>query len=405
MQKFTYAKQILPYLQSLYGRRNIAQFDRYAQVLSEFKRIYSHSSAYLCSVGGRVELIGNHTDHNGGRAIGCAVNLDLIAAFCPNGSDTISIVGSGRNRIKINVNNLDKTVGSTGLVKGVVAYFKQQGYNVGGFDAYTNSAIPGGAGISSSSAFETAVATILNHCFNNGAISSSDIAKAGQYAENVYFGKPCGLFDQTVTAVGGAIAVDFAKGLSYTQIDAKMDSVRLVVVDTGASHSFLSALYATIPAEMSDVARYFGAERLIEVDEKAFFERFDDVMQQVGERPALRAKHFFEENRLVDQAKVALASGDVDNLIQLINQSGDSSLYQLQNCAVDDNDTAIYDIIATVRAICPCGARVHGGGFAGTVLCVVPEQYANNFVQQIMSIYGADRIRLLTLRPVGAVVL
>lgn len=405
MLKFTCPQQVLPYLMDLYGCRNITQFDRYGNVLKGFKRTFNQPSAYLCSVGGRIELIGNHTDHNGGRAIGCAVNMDLIVAFCPNGTDTISIVGRHRNSIKFNVNNLDKTPGSVGLVKGVVAYLKQQGYKVGGFDAYTDSVIPGGAGVSSSAAFETAIATVLNCCFNDGLIPVEQIAKAGQYAENFYFDKPCGLLDQTVVVVGGAVAMDFAAGVSYKQIPAVLDGVKLVLIDTGASHAMLSPLYAAIPQEMQAVAHHFGADRLIDVDENAFFELFDDVKQRVGERPALRAKHFFEENRRVDQAERALSDGDLQTLIQLINQSGDSSLYQLQNCAVDDNDTTISDIIATARAICPCGVRVHGGGFAGTVLCVVPQQYASEFCSKVTSIYGVDRVHVLRIRPVGAIVL
>lgn len=405
MHQFTCAKEVLPYLNDLYGCRNITQFDRYARVLMEFKHIYRRSYAHLCSASGRVELIGNHTDHNGGQAIGCTVNLDVITAFAPNGTDTISIVGSGRHRIRFDVNNLDKILGSIGLAKGVVAYFKQQGYNVGGFDAYTNSAIPGGAGISSSAAFSTTIAIILNYCFNDGQITLDEIAKAGQYAENVYFDKPCGLFDQTVIAVGGAVAIDFANGVSCKQIDTDAQGIKLVLIDTGNSHSCLSSLYATIPGEMRTVAKYFGVDRLIQLDENVFLSHFDEVKLLVGERPAFRAKHFFEENRRVAQAEVALSGGDAESLIQLVNQSGDSSLYQLQNCSIDANDTAIADIIATARAICPCGARVHGGGFAGTVLCVVPEQFANDFVSEVTSIYGADRIYQPGIRSVGAVVL
>lgn len=405
MQKFTNGRQVLPYLTDLYGRRNLQEVERYDSVLKKFKQIYHYDYAFLCSSSGRVEFIGNHTDHNGGRVVGCAISLDIIAAFRPNGTDVINVVGAGRSMIKFDVSDLSKTGGSAGLIKGVVAYLVSQGYAVGGFDAYTDSTVPSGAGVSSSAAFETAIATIINHCFNEGAIPTETIARAGQYAEREYFDKPCGLLDQSVVAVGGAVALDFANVLAHKTINADFSKFQIVLIDNGVSHANLSPLYAAIPAEMKQVANYFGKERLIEVDEKSFFERYDEVVRAVGKRPALRAKHFFEENRRVDEIQLALAYGDLDKTIELINASGDSSLYQLQNCAVDESDTAIADIIATARNVTHSAARVHGGGFAGTVLCLVPQDKAPEFVDKAVAIYGANKVMPLRLRTVGAVVL
>ena len=405
MQKFYYSQQIVPHLQGLYGRRNLADVERYEQVLREFKRSFGYDYAHFCSSSGRVEFVGNHLDHTGGVVLGSAINLDIVAAFRPTETRVVRILGEDRNAIRINVDDDSKPVGSSGLVKGVLNYLKNLGYKVGGFDAYTTSTVPSGAGVSSSAAFELAVGSIVNYCFNDGQISPETLAKAGQFAENEFFNKPCGLLDQSVVAVGGLVKLDFAKDLTFERVEVANNAFQLVLIDTGLSHSALSHLYAEIPAEMYAVARYFGKSRLIEVDEKAFFDQFDDVLRIVGQRPALRAKHFFEENRRVSQCEAALKSGDVDSLIKLINESGDSSLYQLQNCAVDETDTAIADAIKLARSICPCGARVHGGGFAGTILCVVPAEFVSLFLDKTRSTYGEKRVLPLLVRPLGATVL
>lgn len=405
MQQFTNANQIMPNLNELYGRRNLADLSRYSSVLNAFRRIYGYNSAYLCSSSGRVEFVGNHLDHNGGCVLACTVSMDVVVAFRPNERGTVRIVGKDRGTIRLDINNTAKVGGSAGLVKGVVEYLKSNGYAVGGFDAYTESTIPSGAGVSSSAAFETAVATIISESFNNGAIPSEIIARAGQFAENEYFNKACGLLDQSVIAVGGVVALDFKDGLSYRRVNADFNKLSLALIDTGASHAFLSTQYSAIPAEMKAVAAYFGCQRLIEVDENAFFARYDDIVSNVGLRPALRAKHFFEENARVIATQQALEAGDVAKVIELVNASGDSSMYQLQNCAVNDSDTTIADIVSTARSICPCGARVHGGGFAGTVLCVVPTEYFANFLSQATAIYGANRVHALRLRNVGTRVL
>ena len=404
MQKFTNGRQVLPHLNDLYGRRNVREVERYNKVIREFNKTYGHTWAYLCSSSGRVEFIGNHTDHNGGRVVGCTISLDIIAAFRPNGTNQINVVGTNRNMISLDAHDLTKVSGSAGLIKGVVSYLLSQGYKVGGFDAYTDSTVPSGAGVSSSAAFETVIGTIISESFNNGEISAETIARAGQFAEREYFDKPCGLLDQSVVAVGGAVALDFKNGLQFSNVNADFSKLQLVLIDNGASHSNLSPLYAAIPAEMKAVAEYFGKERLIDLDENSFFDRYDEVVKALGDRPALRAKHFFEENRRVDEIQLALSSGDVEKTLELVNASGDSSLYQLQNCAVDERDTAIADIIRVVRSF-GAAARVHGGGFAGTVLCVLSTAKAADFVAKAVSIYGVSKVLPLRLRTVGAIVL
>ena len=405
MQKFYHSKQIIPHLQGLYGRRNIADVTRYDEVLTEFKRRFGYDYAHLCSASGRVELIGNHLDHNGGVVLGCAVNLDVVTAFRENGGNVVRVLGKDRGAVRLDLNDDKKCVGSAGLVQGVLTYLKMQGYKVGGFDAYTHSTVPSGAGVSSSAAFELVIASIVNNLFDNGAISLETLARAGQFAENEFFDKPCGLLDQSVVAVGGLVKLDFAQNLQFEQLNVANNAFQLVLVDTGKSHAFLSHLYAEIPTEMYAVAKHFGKSRLIEVDENAFFAQYNEVASVCGQRAALRAKHFFEENKRVIVTEAALRSGDVDTVIKLINESGDSSLYQLQNCAVDETDTAISDAIHLARSICPCGARVHGGGFAGTVLCVVPKAYAHTLIDGLIQTYGENKVIPLNIRPLGAVVI
>ncbi len=421
MQKYSSPNGVTKRFVELYGRRNLAEFNRYADVLTNFRQYFGYGSAFLCSSPGRVEFIGNHLDHNGGRVIACTVNLDIVAAFHANNSDVITIMGKKRGAIRVPVGDFSVTSHSAGLVKGVVRFLSEQGFKVGGFDAYTDSVIPSGAGVSSSAAFELFVGSALSVLYNNGAIPSDVLARAGQFAENVYFGKPCGLLDQSVIATGGAVLSDFRDGVVCTRLEAAAENVSLVLINTGKSHSDLSDLYAAIPADMRDVARFFGAERLVNVPRQQFFSRYNDVVNALGEGKALRAKHFFDESERVERISVLLnvaASADkgtldplgsgkdrVEQIISLINASGDSSLYQLKNCSTDESDSVIADAVSFARGVCLCGARVHGGGFAGTVLCVLPSENLALFVSAATEKYGADNVYPLRLRPLGTTVL
>ena len=425
MQKYSSPNDVTGRFVQLYGRRNLAEFNRYGDVLANFRRYFGYGSAYLCCSPGRVELIGNHLDHNGGKVIACTVNLDIVAAFQPNNGNVIRIAGKNRSTLRVDVNDEAPTGHSAGLVKGVVRYLREHGFAVGGFDAYTDSVIPAGAGVSSSAAFELAVGSVISALFNGGSVPQDVLARAGQFAENIYFGKPCGLLDQSVIAVGGAVLLDFADGLSYVRLDTRLDGLALVLISTGASHSRLSDLYAAIPADMRSVAAFFGRERLADVPRQRFFAEYGNVVQTVGDRAALRAKHFFEELDRVEQMRDLLASpsngehsfaavgGNADiargtfvrSVIDLIQASGDSSMFQLGNCAVNEQDTAIADIVSFARNFCPCGARVHGGGFAGTVLCVVPADRLSDFVVAAAAKYGADNVMPLRLRSCGTTVL
>lgn len=406
MEQFTNGKQACKNFEILYGKKTYSQYKRYDNLIRQFKKRFAVKSCNLASASGRVEFVGNHTDHNGGKVIGCCVNLDIVAAFLPNNSNVVRIVSSQYAPIEFCVADAEKIQGgSAGMAKGVVAYLKKNGYKVGGFDACFHSTVPSGAGISSSAAFEVLAGVIISHCYNNGTIKPDELARAGQYAENVYFNKPSGLLDQSVVAFGGIVELDFKKGVVCHSLDTTFDKVNLALVNTGKSHANLTNMYASIPQEMRQVAAYFGKERLVEVDAKQLESEFDSVRQNVGARPAYRAKHFFEENVRVDEMVVALEQCDVNKVISLVNASGDSSMNQLQNCAVDDHDTAISDAVNFARSQALCGARVHGGGFAGTVLCVAPTSENEKLLKQLVGKYGKKNVLPLKIRSVGAMVL
>lgn len=407
MNKFTNGKQASQYFGELYGIKTLRQVKRYDKVIGSFRRNFKKSFCHVATSSGRVEFIGNHTDHNGGQAVGCTIDLDIVGAFLPNDTGKVCIKSARSKDLVFDVNDCATVEGgSIGLIKGVLNYLQTNGYKVGGFDAYTHSTVLSGAGISSSAAFECLIGAIINYAYNDGNIPADVIARAGQYAENVYYGKNCGLLDQGVVAVGGVVSIDFCNVFEYSHSQNTLSDVTLVLIDTGKSHSNLSHLYSAIPTEMKSVAEFFGKTRLIDVDKALFYEQYAQAEQACGTRPVLRAKHFFEENARVEQLKTALENYDTATVLQLVNGSGESSRYQLQNCAVDENDTVIGDAIDYAHSVCPsCGARVHGGGFAGTVLCVVPTEQSKTFVAEMQHKYGKNRVFPLRVRSVGATVL
>ena len=405
MNKFSHANQAVKYFDALYGKRKYADFRRYDNLIRGFKKKFKSSDCFLASASGRVEFIGNHTDHNGGKVIGCAVNLDIVGAFKPNGGNKVRMLSEGYSTIEFDVTEPAQLNGGVGLAEGVIAYLKQAGYAANGFDLFTHSNVPSGAGVSSSAAFEMLIASIVNFCFNEGKIPAEIMAKAGQYAENKYLNKPCGLLDQGASLAGGMTLFDFFNGYERQRLNVDKLPLRFVLVDTGKTHAKLSGLYAAIPAEMFAVAQYFGKQRLIDVTARQIYDDEQSIRAQFGDRPYLRAKHFVEENARVEQTICALQQGNVDEIIKLINASGDSSLYQLQNCAVDENDTAIADAVRFARSLGNVGARVHGGGFAGTILCVVKACDFKYFVSKMSDKYGEKSVIPMTIRHIGATVL
>ena len=405
MKKYSNGRQVTEHFVALYGKKNFAQLARYDKLICKFKRKFKSNYCYLASSSGRVELVGNHTDHNGGKVVGCTVDLDIVAAFLPNETNRVVVCGNNYKDIVINLADIETVEGgSTGMVKGVLVALKNSGYKIGGFTALLNSTVPSGAGLSSSAAFQLLIGAIVNALYNNDEIPAQTLASAGQYAENVYFNKPCGLLDQGVIAVGGVVGIDFSSGFSKTKLGTDLLGVKLVVVDTGKSHSGLTEHYAAIPREMKAVAQLFDKQRLIDLDETEFFNNFDAIKQQVGERAVLRAKHFFEENHRVEQFSKALSTGNKQSLLDAVSASGDSSIYQLQNCEVNGDET-LKDAVLFARNICPsCASRVHGGGFQGTILALLDDDVAK-FQTEMAKRYGKNKVHVLRVRSVGATVL
>ena len=395
----------------LYGEVEACQKQRYNDAFENFKSYFSVDSAYIASSSGRVEVCGNHTDHNGGKVVSCAISLDSLAFFLPRNDSIIKVKSEGYPEIIVDLSKeSDEKIGtSDALVRGVCVGLKNKGFNIGGFNAYITSNVIGGAGISSSASFEVLIAEILNFLYNDSNVSQEDKAKVSQFAENVYFGKPCGLLDQTAISFGGLKMLDFSdkNNISVKDVKAKLSNWTLVLINTGGSHADLTDEYASIPAEMKMVAKEYGVERLVEINENDFWDSIGQKQKNLPDRAVLRAIHFFEENNRVDTLCSALSENDYDTFISVINQSGTSSLCKLQNCYVSGgNSQLIPKALSLAGKYLNGGAnRVHGGGFAGTILNIVSNDNAKAFVGKMIEYFGEKNVFPLKVRAVGAIVL
>lgn len=392
------------------------QRERYAAALDAFAGIYGDGDISVYSVGGRSEISGNHTDHNHGRVIAASVNLDILAIAKPTDNGVIRIQSEGFPEdvvapAAIEAPDKDKYFTSAAIIAGMEKAFLNAGYQVGGFDAYTTSNVLKGSGISSSAAFEVMVGNILNYLYNDGKVSNVEIAKMAQYAENEYFGKPCGLMDQTACAVGGFITIDFAD--PKNPIIEKMDfdlgkaGYALCIVNTGGNHADLNEDYASVPAEMKAVAAVLGVSVLRETTEEALIANIGKVRAACGDRALLRAMHFFAENRRVAAQVEALRNGDMEGFKAGVVASGNSSFKYLQNVYTTKNVaeqglslalclTEAY--LAGTGAVC----RVHGGGFAGTIQAFVPLCKVADYAAYMDSIFGEHACHVLSVRRDGA---
>lgn len=396
---------------SLYGEFSQSQVDRYLGLLDRFNKEFKNGSAHFVSSSGRVEICGNHTDHNGGRVVSCAISLDTLACFLPTDDNVISIKSEGYPEIVVDLNKKgDEKIGtSPALVRGVAVALQNYGYKIGGFCASMISNVIGGAGISSSASFELLIAEILNFLYNDGKISCEEKAKIAQYSENFYFGKPCGLLDQTAISFGGLNRLDFSNKskIGVKKINNSLADYTLVLINTGGSHADLTDEYAAIPKEMFSVAEAFGKERLIDIDKNDFFDGLSSIYNKVSDRAILRAIHFYEENERVDTVYSALENDNYDDFLQMINQSGQSSLYKLQNCFVAGrSDQPIPKALAVSKRALSDGAnRVHGGGFAGSILNVVKNDKLENFIKEMSKFFASSDIIPLKVRSIGTIVL
>ena len=367
------------------------------------------------SAPGRTEIAGNHTDHQRGRVLAAAVNLDTVAAVRLNGTNTIRILSQGYPLCQVELSELspvEAEINTTAaLIRGVAARFAQLGCVLQGFDAYCESTVLPGSGLSSSAAYEVLIGTMINHLFFDGKATAPEVAIIGQYAENVFFGKPCGLMDQTASAVGGLVTIDFADAakpdIRSVNFDFSACGHALCIIDTRASHADLTDEYAAIPQEMKAVAGYFGKEVLTEVAESDFYAALPTLRQQFGDRAVLRGVHEFQENRRVIQQVAALEKGDFAGFLGLVKESGLSSWLYLQN--VIPAGYIAHQDVAVALALCEKylegrGAyRVHGGGFAGTVQAFVPMDQLEAFRVGIDAALGQGACHILSIRPQGGV--
>ncbi len=390
---------------------------RYLHAVEEFEKLYgADREAALYSVAGRSELSGNHTDHNHGCVIAASIDLDIIAVASPSAGSVIRVKSEGFPEDIVdfgvyNAPNPARYEKSDSLIAGMVAGFRKEGLAVGGFDAYTTSNVLKGSGISSSAAFEDMIGNILNYVYNDGKISNVEIAKLAQYAENRFFGKPCGLMDQMACAVGGIIAIDFrdpsAPVIEQTDFDLSAAGYNLCIVNTGGNHADLTGDYASVPAEMKSVAAYFGKEVLRDTDENAVLAAIPALREKVGDRAILRALHFFAENRRVAAQKAALKAGDLDTFLANVIASGRSSFCYLQNVYTTKNvsEQGLSLALCLAERVLSgkrAAWRVHGGGFAGTIQAFVPTEDVAEFRAVMDAAFGEGRCMVLRVRPEGA---
>jgi len=380
-----------------------------------FAASFEGTPACYFSAPGRTEIGGNHTDHQRGRVLAGAVNLDTVAAVRVNGTNLIRIQSKGYPLCVVDITNLtpvESEINSTpALVRGVAARFAQLGCNVGGFDAYCESTVLPGSGLSSSAAYEVLIGTIVNGLFFDGKVSQPEIAMIGQYAENVFFGKPCGLMDQMASAVGNLVTIDFYDKdnpvIEPVDFDFASCGHALCIIDSGADHADLTDEYAAVPGEIKAVAAYMGKEVLTQIDEADFYARLPELRKACGDRAVMRCIHFYQENARVPQQVAALRAGDFDKFLSLVKQSGYSSYMYLQN--VIPAGYKAHQDVAVALALCEHylngrGAyRVHGGGFAGTVQAFVPHDILEQFVAGMDGVLGQGACHVLSIRPQGGV--
>ncbi len=371
----------------------------------------------LFSGPGRTELGGNHTDHQHGCVLAAAVDLDAIACAGANGTSRVHILSDGYPDIDIDLDDLkpheQERETSAALVRGIAAKMREMGYQVGGFNAYISSNVLGGSGLSSSAAYEVLMGVIFNHLFCGDKLTMVEVAQIGQYAENVFFGKPCGLMDQLTSAVGGVVSIDFADPsapvVQQVQCDPAAYGYALCIIDSGASHMDLTAEYAAIPTEMGAVAAFFGKQWLREVEEKDFWNNIQQIRRTAGDRAVLRAAHFFADNALALEQRELLQKEDFSGFLGSVNSSGRSSAMYLQNlsCSNRPNEQAVTITIALAEHILQGkgAVRVHGGGFAGTVQTYVPVDMTERFSDEMEKALGAGCCHFLQIRPVGGAVL
>lgn len=399
----------------LYQDVNIAR-DRYIAAANKFESIFGdRDNIRMISAPGRTEVGGNHTDHQHGRVLAGSVDLDIIGVVSANDDGVVRIKSEGFPQDEINLNELKADEGDLGraaaLIRGVLNYCKEAGFKIGGFDAYTTNNVMRGSGLSSSAAFEVFVGTVVSYLFNDGKIDPVEIAKIGQKAESIYFGKPCGLLDQSASALGGFTAIDFKDTtkpiVEQVNFDLSAHGYSLCVVNTGGNHANLTQDYADITFECRNVSKFFNKGFLRDVPVNEFFDNIAEIKKQYGDRAVLRAIHFFNEDERAEKQKQALKNNKFDEFLKLIAESGNSSFKFLQNVYSTSNvheQGISLGLALTEQFISKTGGgvcRVHGGGFAGTIQCFLPTESISEYKKFIEKTFGEGSCYILKIRPVG----
>ena len=398
---------------------------RYMTAVESFEKLYGallpcDAAVRLFSVPGRSEISGNHTDHNHGKVLAASISLDVIAVAAAWDKKEIRVKSEGFDEDVVSLDDVasvregDK-FRSAAIIRGMADGFMKNGYLVGGYVAYTTSNVLKGSGLSSSAAFEVMVGNMLNHFYNGGKVDAVTIAKLAQYAENVHFGKPCGLMDQTACAVGGFVAIDFYDParpvVEKLPFDLDGAGLSLCIVNTGGNHADLNEDYASVPADMKKTAAMLGVSVLAETNKQALLGKAAEIREKLGDKCFLRALHFFNENARVEKQKKALESGDLDSFLAGVRASGNSSATILQNVytvknVTEQGLTVALALAAEVLSDEPHSAyRVHGGGFAGTIQSFVPNNKVPAYIALEESVFGKDSVYVLSVRPYGAVAL
>ena len=369
---------------------------------------------YQFSAPGRTEIGGNHTDHQQGSVLAGAVNLDAIAIVSFHNDGCIRLKSEGFERITIDLSDTgvhQGELGTSAIVRGIAARFKEKGIEISGFDAYCTSDVICGGGISSSAAFEMLICTVIDEHYNKEKSSALEMARIGWFAETTYFGKKCGLLDQTVSAFGGLVGIDFSDVanpiIEKIDYDFSQSGYTLCITDTKSSHEDLTDDYVAIREEMEAIAAFFGKKVLSQVDETEFYASISELRQKTTDRAVMRAAHFFDETRRAKEEAESLKNGDFDTFLKLVNESGDSSSALLQNLYSTKHPTRQdlpLAIMVSKRILGGKGAvRVHGGGFAGTIQAFVPNELVETYSKEMEKIFGRDTCLKLTIRPVGGV--
>lgn len=392
------------------------QKERLAVIIDEYVKLFGdNENIELFSAPGRTEVGGNHTDHNHGKVLAASVDLDTVAAAAKRDDSVIVEKSFNFDALEVDISDLnihtEEFGKSSGLIRGMCAGFVEYGYKIGGFNAASMSRVLSGSGLSSSAAYEVLIGTILNHLYNDGKVSAVDIAKIAQFAENKYFGKPCGLMDQMASSVGNFITIDFKAPsepiIKKVNFDFASCGHALCIIDTGGDHADLTDDYAAVRGEMEQAAEVFGKNVLRDVDETEFMRNISLVREKVNDRAVLRAMHFYAENKRAEAEVKALESGDFDAFKELVTESGRSSYMYNQN--VFTTKDVAHQGVSLALAMCEYllkgkGAwRVHGGGFAGTVQAFVPVDMLDDFCEKIEAVFSKGSCHVLSIRPFGGI--